>query len=90
VPDENGGTAPLPAYKDKTIVLTLPGDLTVYDIDYLSVWCDEYSVDFGHVKIPKNLNVPPSLRMLGVAPQVSFSSSTSFLSKNNSHLTQYI
>ena len=28
-----------------------------------------FFVDFGHVSIPKNLNVPPSLRMLGVEPQ---------------------
>jgi hypothetical protein len=28
-----------------------------------------FFVDFGHVKIPDNLNVPPSLRMLGIEPQ---------------------
>jgi len=28
-----------------------------------------FFVDFGHVTLPKNLNVPPSLRMLGVEPQ---------------------
>ena len=70
VPDENGGTLPLKAYRGKTIVITLPDDVTVYDIDYLSVWCEEYSVNFADLAIPKNLNVPPSLRMLGVAPQV--------------------
>ncbi|CAG0899746.1 unnamed protein product, partial [Cyprideis torosa] len=69
VPDENGGVAPLKAYRGKTIVITLPDDITVYDIDYLSVWCEEYSVNFADLAIPKNLNVPPSLRMLGVAPQ---------------------
>ena len=28
-----------------------------------------FFVDFGNVKIPRDLNVPPSLRMLGVEPQ---------------------
>jgi hypothetical protein len=37
--------------------------------DWLSIWCVDFFVDFGHVRIPKNLNVPPSLRMLGVEPQ---------------------
>ena len=37
--------------------------------DWLSIWCVDFFVDFGHVRIPKDLNVPPSLRMLGVEPQ---------------------
>ena len=28
-----------------------------------------FYVDFGHVRIPRDLNVPPSLRMLGIEPQ---------------------
>lgn len=70
VPDENGKTEPLRRYDTKTLVLTLPGDLTVFDVEWLSVWCKAYGIDFGHIRIPKNLNVPPSLKMLGVAPQV--------------------
>lgn len=69
VPDENGSEEPLKRYSSKTIVITLPGDLTVFDIDYLGVWCRAFTANFGHVRIPKNLNVPPSLKMLGVAPQ---------------------
>ncbi|XP_068237883.1 protein Skeletor, isoforms B/C isoform X1 [Palaemon carinicauda] len=69
VPDENGSEEPLKRYSSKTIVITLPGDLTVFDIDFLSVWCKAFFANFGHVRIPKNLNVPPSLKMLGVAPQ---------------------
>ena len=88
--DENGSTEPLRVYKEKTLVIVLPGDLTVFDIgkkerkkdeiivmllhffsisEWLSVWCIAFFVDFGHVQIPKNLNIPPSLRMLGVEPQ---------------------
>ena len=70
--DENGSKAPLRAYNRKTVVITLPSDLTVFDIDYLSVWCEDFFADFGHVRIDKSsLNVPPSLKMLGVKPQVS-------------------
>jgi len=69
VADENGSSEPLRSYKEKTLVIVLPGDLTVFDIDWLSIWCIAFFVDFGNVQIPRNLNVPPSLRMLGVEPQ---------------------
>ena len=100
--DENGSNDPLRRYTDKTLVIVLPGDLTVFDIgnqdilillpsiignvksfylqfilwnfhlfsDWVSVWCVAFFVDFGHIEIPRNLNVPPSLRMLGIEPQV--------------------
>lgn len=35
--------------------------MTVYDIDWLAVWCVEYRHNFGHVFIPKDLDVPPAL-----------------------------
>ncbi|XP_034937242.1 protein Skeletor, isoforms B/C isoform X2 [Chelonus insularis] len=69
VPDENGKTAPLPSYNNKTIVLTLPGDLTIFQIDYFSVYCEAFAVSFAFIHIPKGLNVPPSLNMLGISPQ---------------------
>ncbi|XP_023337627.1 protein Skeletor, isoforms B/C [Eurytemora carolleeae] len=69
VSDENGSIEPLRRYSEKTLVIVLPGDLTVFDIDWLSVWCISFFVDFGSIRIPKNLNVPPSLRMLGIEPQ---------------------
>lgn len=72
VPDENGKEDPLRKYAKKTIVLTLPGDLTIFDIGHFGVWCEAFTVDFGHLQIPKNLNVPPSLKMLGVSPQVRY------------------
>jgi Electron transfer DM13 len=46
-------------YNGDDITIKLPGDLTVYDIKWLSMWCVKYSVEFGHVDIPKDLNVPP-------------------------------
>ncbi|XP_023290274.1 protein Skeletor, isoforms B/C [Orussus abietinus] len=69
VPDENGKEQPLRRYDRKTIVLTLPGDLTVHQLGHFGVWCEAFAVDFGHVEIPQGLNVPPSLKMLGVSPQ---------------------
>lgn len=69
IPDENGRITPLQRYERKTIVLTLPGDLTIFDIGHFGVWCEAFTVDFGHVKIPQSINVPPSLKMLGVSPQ---------------------
>ncbi|XP_034937243.1 protein Skeletor, isoforms B/C isoform X3 [Chelonus insularis] len=72
VPDENGKTAPLPSYNNKTIVLTLPGDLTIFQIDYFSVYCEAFAVSFAFIHIPKGLNVPPSLNMLGISPQVYY------------------
>ena len=33
----------------------------VDDIDWLAVWCVEYRHNFGHVTIPKDLDVPPAL-----------------------------
>ncbi|XP_012063395.1 PREDICTED: protein Skeletor, isoforms B/C [Atta cephalotes] len=69
VPDENGKEQPLRRYDRKTIVLTLPADLTVHQLGHFGVWCEAFAVDFGHVQIPHSLNIPPSLRMLGVSPQ---------------------
>lgn len=70
IPDENGRELPLSRYDKKTIVLTLPGDLTVFEIGHFGIWCEAFTVDFGHVRIPQSLNVPPSLRMLGISPEV--------------------
>ncbi|KAJ8709908.1 hypothetical protein PYW08_009912 [Mythimna loreyi] len=71
IPDENGKEAPLRKYDKKTIVLTLPGELTVFDIGHFGVWCEAFTVNFGHVALPRAAlgNVPPSLKMLGVSPQ---------------------
>ncbi|XP_055923228.1 protein Skeletor, isoforms B/C isoform X2 [Eupeodes corollae] len=69
IPDENGKENALRRYDQKTIVLTLPADLTIFDIGHFGVWCEAFTVDFGHVRIPDGLNVPPSLKMLGISPQ---------------------
>lgn len=71
IADETGGDAGLAKADKKTLVLNLPGDLTIFDIDYFGVYSRSYNIDYGHVRIQPGLNVPPSLRMLGISPQVS-------------------
>lgn len=61
VPNEMGSLAPLRGYQGEDIEIVLPGNLTVYDINWLAVWCVEYRHNFGHVLIPKDLDVPPAL-----------------------------
>ena len=39
----------------------LPGDLTVADIRWFSVYDTVHQKDLGHVIIPEGINVPPSL-----------------------------
>ena len=53
--------SPLRGYQGEDIEIVLPGNLTVYDIDWLAVWCVEYKHNFGHVLIPKDLDVPPAV-----------------------------
>jgi hypothetical protein len=40
IADENGKETPLRRYDRKTIVLTLPNELTVFDIGHFGVWCE--------------------------------------------------
>ncbi|XP_049277508.1 protein Skeletor, isoforms B/C isoform X3 [Anopheles funestus] len=68
VPNEIGSLEPLRGYQGEDIEIQLPGNLTVYDIDWLAVWCVEYRHNFGHVYIPKDLDVPPALGQTKIAP----------------------
>lgn len=56
-----GSLDPLRGYQGEDIEIQLPGSITVYDIDWLAVWCVQYRHNFGHVIIPKDLDVPPAL-----------------------------
>lgn len=58
IPDEKGSYDVLRGYDKEDITLTLPAGMTFNDIDYLSVWCKRYVTNFGHVVIPKNLDLP--------------------------------
>lgn len=60
VPDEKGYLEPLGRYEEKTIELTLPGKMTVFDIDWLSVWNTELNENYGSVIVPHGQDIPPS------------------------------
>ncbi|XP_068898664.1 protein Skeletor, isoforms B/C [Tenebrio molitor] len=61
VPDEFGYLDALRAYKGETITLELPGDLTIFNIDWFSIFDLETKENLGSIIIPEGLNVPPSL-----------------------------
>lgn len=67
VPNEMNSSQPLQGYEGVDIEIVLPGNLTVYDIDWLAVWCVQYKHNFGHVLIPKDLDVPPALGQTKIA-----------------------
>lgn len=64
--DERGSNGVLKRYRNKDITLTLPEGKTLRDIKWFSVWCDEFSVDFGNVKIPQNLDFPRPQKIAGL------------------------
>nr|CAI5865131.1 unnamed protein product [Callosobruchus analis] len=61
VPDEYGYLDPLRAYKNITITLDLPGDITIFNIDWFSIFDHESKRSLASIIIPEALNVPPSL-----------------------------
>ncbi|CAN7992951.1 unnamed protein product [Ixodes hexagonus] len=60
IPNEKGYLEPLQRYEEKTIDLTLPGKMTVFDIDWLSVWNAAKDENYGSVIIPHGQDIPPS------------------------------
>ncbi|CAH0554460.1 unnamed protein product [Brassicogethes aeneus] len=61
VPDEYGYLDPLRQYKNETIIVEIPGDLTIFDLDWFSVFDLATHENLGSILIPEALNVPPSL-----------------------------
>jgi hypothetical protein len=55
IPDENGKELPLRRYDRKTIVLTLPNHLTVFDIGHFGVWCEGK----GRLSLIMSMLMPP-------------------------------
>jgi len=58
---------PLRLYFEETITLELPGDLTVFNIDWFSVYDLANKENLGFVIIPDDPNVPPSLASIIVS-----------------------
>lgn len=65
--DENGSELPLKQYSKKTVVISVPDGHSVFDYDSLSVWSDHDVRDYGFVKLPRDVLVPPSPRALGIS-----------------------
>ncbi|XP_029163998.1 uncharacterized protein LOC114935347 isoform X2 [Nylanderia fulva] len=61
VPDEYGYMDSLRVYNDEDVILQLPGDMTVFNIDWISIFDVKTKSNYGSVIIPDGLNVPPSL-----------------------------
>lgn len=56
--DERGSTGVARRYRNKDITLSLPEGKTLRDIKWFSIYCEEYSVNFGDVSIPRNFDFP--------------------------------
>ncbi|EDW23890.1 GL23675 [Drosophila persimilis] len=61
MPDERGYLDPIRRYNKENIELELPGDKTIFDIDWISIYDVADNENYGHVLINDGLNVPPSL-----------------------------
>lgn len=48
-------------YNNEDIILELPGDMSIFNIDWLSIFDVKTKSNYGSVIIPDGLNVPPSL-----------------------------
>ena len=57
IPNEKGNCDILKAYNGETIVLRLPGNYTVNNIDWLAMYCIKYKHNFGHVVFKHPINV---------------------------------
>ncbi|XP_020281603.1 protein Skeletor, isoforms B/C isoform X2 [Pseudomyrmex gracilis] len=61
VPDEYGYMDTIREYNNEDIILELPGDMSIFNIDWLSIFDVKTKSNYGSVIIPDGLNVPPSL-----------------------------
>lgn len=58
VPDRTEASRLTRSYSGEDVTVTLPQSLDVDDILWLSVWCIQYTQNFGHVTLPENVQVP--------------------------------
>lgn len=80
---------PLRGYQGEDIEIQLPGSLTVYDIDWLAVWCVEYRHNFGHVYIPRDLDVPPALGQTKITVSIILFGIRLYKHLQNNNKTRY-
>lgn len=62
IPNERGNTEVLGPYRNKNMVLKFPktkkGQRSLNDVQWVSIWCRQFAIDFGNVKIPRDLKKP--------------------------------
>lgn len=58
VRDERGSTGVIKRYRNRDVTLSLPEGKTLRDVKWFFVWCDDFSVNFGDIAIPKSLDFP--------------------------------
>lgn len=47
-------------YYGATLILDLPEGHDIYNVDWLSVYCEQFRIDFGHVRLQQlNDRIPP-------------------------------
>ncbi|XP_001606352.1 protein Skeletor, isoforms B/C [Nasonia vitripennis] len=61
VPDENGYLDPIRAYKNEDVIIQLPGEKTIFDIGWISIYDVKSRTNLASILVPSGLNVPPSL-----------------------------
>ncbi|KAK3858638.1 hypothetical protein Pcinc_035196 [Petrolisthes cinctipes] len=62
IPDERNRKQVLGPYRNRNLVLNFPitkkGQRSLSDVQWVSVWCRQFAIDFGHVKIPRDMVKP--------------------------------
>ena len=62
VPNEKGSTDVLRSYDgSKDLVLTLPSGKTLKGVEWISVWCRAFDVNFGEVNFPVGYDIQHKL-----------------------------
>ena len=61
-------TAPLGSYTDRTLILTLPNEITVHTIDWFSVWCVPFRISFEEISIPNVIELEPEVEIPTLEP----------------------
>lgn len=70
---------PLRAYRGEDVTLYLPGNMTVFDIEWFSIYDTRYKENFGSISIRGELNVPLArVRVIVSINKNSFYCETSF------------
>jgi len=66
VPDENGSLRRIHGYTGQDITIRLPGNTTVFDIEWIALYCITYAENFGSVFVPerRHLNIPADVKSL--------------------------